>query len=67
MDGSDSEALEHLRDLYTVYTPVDHKTFAAANYSFHSGFFLTFYKTVVLSKSFTKTGSKRDRIFSLIA
>ena len=28
MDGSDSEALEQLRDLYT---PVDHKTFAAAN------------------------------------
>ena len=68
MDGSDSEALEQLRDLYT---PVDQvlitKLLLPLINSFHSGFFLSFYKTVVLSKSFTKTGSKRDRIFSLIA
>ena len=52
MDGSDSEALEQLRDLYT---PVDHKTFAAANSFISFWLFLSFYKTVVISKSFTET------------
>ena len=64
MDGSDSEALEHC----VISTrPLITKLLLPLINSFHSGFFLSFYKTVVLSKSFTKTGSKRDRIFSLIA
>ena len=50
MDGSDSEGLEHLRDLYT---PVDQKLLLPLINSFHSGFFLSLYKTVALSKSCT--------------